>query len=50
MLTLAIAIGLVAFFAGVQHLCLRHSKQDAAPQPDSYLEMTPRSPLGRWRY
>jgi hypothetical protein len=50
MLTLAIAIGLVLFFVGVLCLCLRYSKQDVDPRPDSYLEMTPSSPLGRWRY
>ena len=50
MLSAAIATGLVVFFVGVLRLCLRHSKQDSHPRPDSYLEMTPRSPLGRWRY
>lgn len=50
MLFFAIAISLVVFFVGVMHLCLHYSKQDANPQPYSYLEITPRSPLGRWRY
>ena len=50
MLFFTAAISFVLFFISVLCLCLRDSKQDVDPRPDSYPEMTPRSPLGRWRY
>jgi len=50
MLSLAVAVGLVLFFSVVLYLCLRNPKQDTDERPYSYVDVTPRSPLGRWRY
>lgn len=50
MLSLALAIGLALFFLIVLCLCVRNPMRDTDARPHSFADVTPRSPLGRWRY
>ena len=43
------AIVLVLFFLLVLYFCVRDLKRDAEVRSDSAIEMTRKSPLGRWR-
>ena len=50
MLSLAVVIGFPLFFFAVLCLCVRNPMRDMDARPRSYTDVTPRSPLGRWRY
>ncbi|MGC2333979.1 MAG: hypothetical protein WA581_21185 [Candidatus Acidiferrales bacterium] len=46
----AAVIGLLLFFGLVLYLCVRNRKEDSHVAPDAPLDVTAKSPLGRWRY